>query len=165
MVWESGYKDEHPKLVIEMMREGKPMVAVCAAIGISKPTFYEWLANYPAFRSAYKFGKSLSEAYWWDKAENALHEKDFNFNGLKFIMANRFGTGNTRKVRADWLETKDLIGSFKRLATAHDEGDVSLEELQVGAKVLLDLASIKEREELEKRLEALEAALALNNES
>ena len=52
------------KKLPEMFKNGESVVEVCAALGIWKDTFYNWVKEHPDFSDSYKKGLELSEAWW-----------------------------------------------------------------------------------------------------
>lgn len=62
------YNDDFPLLAEGYAREGMIDKEIAAALGISKPTFYEYQKKYPNFLNSIKRGKAPVDV----KAENAL---------------------------------------------------------------------------------------------
>ena len=151
-------------MLIEYYSRGKSQARFCADLSIARSTFYNWVDNYPAFKTANFIATMKSEAYWIDMVEENIGNSDFNFNAAKFILSSRFGVTHNRKQRTKWLNTKDLVGSFNKLLLMYKADEVNPDELKDNIKVLLDLATLKEREELEERMSALETALREQNE-
>jgi transposase len=77
--------------MLDMFREGQSVVEVCAALGISRVTFYQWLKDHHTFSAAYDRGLELSQA-WWEKLgrEGAAGKADINPATWIFNMKNRF---------------------------------------------------------------------------
>lgn len=93
----SKYQKKYCDLVIEIMREGKSLVAVAAEIGVSRKILNDWQVRYPDFREACDVGKALSQA-WWEKlatmvAVGAHHNTRYakaNYGMIQFLISRRF---------------------------------------------------------------------------
>jgi len=57
-------------LLPAMFANGESVVEVCAGLGITKDTFFQWVKKYKDFSDSYKRGLELSEA-WWTKLGRA----------------------------------------------------------------------------------------------
>jgi len=101
----TSYKPEMCDIAIELMAKGASKVEVCAAIGISKETLYQWCnpeSDYynKAFSDAIKTGMALCQA-WWERVGREFMFNEDGKNGLNsavwiFNMKNRF--------RDDWMD-------------------------------------------------------------
>lgn len=161
----STFKSEYTTILLDMFSEGASLVQYLAAIGKGKKTFYEWLDKRPDFAEAYELAKVRAEAYWEEQAHMNMNNPDFNFGHLKWLMGNRYGTSSRRKSRFhNQIKTTDLVGSFNRVVKLHKHGDMDTDELRQYVGVLLDLANLNEKDELEKRITELEEALKEQNE-
>jgi hypothetical protein len=81
------------ELMLQIGREGGIEVHVQNAVGVSRPTFFILVDEYPEFADAYEEYKRLSEQWWIDKAMEAFDggkSKMFNQHLWSFIMKNRF---------------------------------------------------------------------------
>lgn len=154
------FNEKYCDLLIEQMSQGKTMVQFCAHIGKSKQTFYAWLDRYKEFSAAYEIAKVKAEAYWTERADENVDNPDFNFGHIRWLMGNRFGVTKHRNQRlSKYINTKDLIGSFNKLVKASNSGEINIEELRLNVSILLELANLKEKTELEERMNVIEEAL------
>lgn len=163
--YNSKFEDKYPGMLIDYFTAGRSQARFCADLTICRTTFYEWIDRYPRFKEAYAIAKMKSEAHYLDLAEDNAGNPDFNFNIVKFILSNRHGVTQKRKQSAKWLNTKDLIGSFDKMLKMFRGDDLSHEEMSGAVKILLDLANLKERGELQDRVAQLEESLREQNES
>lgn len=74
-----------------MFANGESVAEVAAALGVSRRAFYDWVEQYPEFKTAYEDGKQLSEA-WWTKLgrAGAAGKVDIQPTVWIFNMKNRF---------------------------------------------------------------------------
>ena len=89
---QSKYKKEMPDQLIELMAQGKLDVQIYAQWNISKDTFYTWLNEYPDLKEAHNQGLAKCEAWYAEKAQQAMNDRDDK--GFKYfisIMNNKFG--------------------------------------------------------------------------
>lgn len=151
--------------MLEMFGQGSSLAQYLAEIGKSKSTFYEWIDKRPDFAKAYEIAKIKGEAYWDQKGQENVGNPDFNYGHLRWLMGNRYGTSSRRKSRYHkYINPNNLMGSFKKLAKMNKDGDMDIEELRQYVGVLMDLATLKEKEELEQRIKLLEDSLKEQNE-
>ena len=80
------------KLLPAMFANGESVSEVCAELGITKETFFQWEKLHPDFSDSYKKGKELSEA-WWAKLgrSGAMGRAKIQPATWIFNMKNRFG--------------------------------------------------------------------------
>lgn len=109
----SKYKNENCEIILELMREGASKVEVCAALGISFETLYDWTdEESPRFKKEFsgtlKKGELLSQAWWEKEGRKNLKDRDFNFTGWYMNMKNRF-----RKSPVKWSDKSELEHSGK----------------------------------------------------
>lgn len=93
------YKPEYAIKLPEMFKSGEDVAEVCAALNISRATFYNWIKKYPEFEEAYSFAKTLSEA-WWQKLgrAGACGKADINPAIWIFNMKSKFGMKETNVI-------------------------------------------------------------------
>jgi len=98
----SKYKKEMCDVVLDRMAKGWSVAEVCAEIGISKETFYQWAKDErrTGFPDAVKKGRFLSQAWWEKQARINLNEKSFNHVLWFMNMKNRFSE--------DWSDKKQV---------------------------------------------------------
>jgi hypothetical protein len=83
------------------MAKGKSNINFCAAIGISKETFYTWVKEKKDFSDSYKKGRALCETFWENIGMRGIlglpivdetgKEGHVNPAMFCFYMKNRFG--------------------------------------------------------------------------
>jgi hypothetical protein len=158
------YEAKYIPILLDFFSQGKSLAEFCAHIGKPKKTFYVWVDRYKEFEEAYDLAKIKAEAYWNQATHDNITNPDFNFGAAKWIMGNRFGISGQRKIKiGKYIDTRDLMGSFEKVVAAYDSEGCDLDELQKTLKILLDLASLKEKIELEQRIASLESRIE-NNE-
>ena len=158
------FDEKYIGILIDLFSQGRSQARFCADIPITRGTFYNWIDRYPSFKEAYAIALIKGEAFWLDDVENNRGNTDYNFNIPKFFLSNRFGVTAQKKQRTKWIDTKDLVGSFNKLLGMYKADEVNAEDLKENIKILLDLATLKEREEIDARLSEVERLLRENNE-
>ena len=58
------YSPELCEKILPMFKNGESIVEVCAQLGISRDTFYDWIKIHDDFSDTIKRGLELSEAWW-----------------------------------------------------------------------------------------------------
>ncbi len=96
----STYKPEYCKVALEVLAGGESLAAVCAEIGISRPTLYTWKDTYPEFADALNVGLQKAQRDWEALGRSGIEGEIKNFAGSPWIftMKNRF--------REDYAEDK-----------------------------------------------------------
>lgn len=84
------YNPEHNELLIEMMSQGKSVVQFCAAIGIARKTFYEWVKLNEEFSNTFIRAKTLCEAHWETELQSMMYDSKVNAPLVKMYFTNRF---------------------------------------------------------------------------
>ena len=158
------YKEKHCKRLIELMTDGGTAVTLCAEIGVSKQTFYNWIDMYPEFKEAYDVALAACEEYWNRKGRENEDNSAFNQSLYAFNMAIRFGvTNKSRRVRTKIAAPKDKVvknakttlDRFNNLVHSFDGGEITPEELEKLAGSFVKTLDMKEREDVMKRVEEL----------
>lgn len=72
------YKSEFCRLIIELGREGYSQARMAAAIGVSKQTITDWAKRHTEFSDALTRARTLSQAWWEEKAQAGLGNREFN---------------------------------------------------------------------------------------
>ena len=99
------YREKMLPVLLDMASKGASVVEVCAKIGISKETHYQWLnKDSEYFNKDYSDvalrAKELCEAWWIAYGRENLKEiggKRINSNIYALHMMNRFGWGKNQK--------------------------------------------------------------------
>lgn len=104
----SKYKQEFNQIALDLMEQGASIVEVCAELGISRETLYDWINPEsdrfePIFSDTIKLGKQKCQAWWEKKGREHLIEetetdiktgssksKRLNTTAWIFNMKNRF---------------------------------------------------------------------------
>lgn len=89
--------------VISLMSEGASKIEVCAEIGITSETLYDWCNPKSErfnqqFSDSIKKGVQLSSAWWERKGRTNLENRDFSYTGWYMNMKNRFGWADKQEV-------------------------------------------------------------------
>ena len=77
-------KDYGPK-VIDLMEQGKSIVACCKELRISRDTFYRWLKEHDDFRESVQEGLTYSEAWWEELGLAGMLGQIDKFNPTMYI--------------------------------------------------------------------------------
>lgn len=150
------FKGEYCEQLIQTMASGKSYIQFLADLNVGVQTFYEWIDRYPNFAEAYKVGKVRGQAYWEAKIHDNLFDERFNVGAAKWLMGQRYGMANHRSRRKNWLHPADIMGSLERLCKLYETDVVSDNEFNADVKALLDIATLKEKHDITKRVEELE---------
>ena len=68
----SKYDESYGRKALVLMMDGASLNKVCAALDISKDTFYRWMQTYPEFKDYIQRGKTHSEVWWEDLGVDAM---------------------------------------------------------------------------------------------
>lgn len=85
----------------EAYAEGAADVEIAKMLDITIARFYQLCEEVPAFNSFAEKGRTLSQAWWYEKGRRNLSSKTFNTALWNFNMKNRFGW-------ADRVESNDV---------------------------------------------------------
>jgi hypothetical protein len=98
------YKKEYVKTAAKILADGKSKAAVCAALDISRRTFYDWCATHEEFNDAVDIGMQKCQAMWEEIGEHGIKGNYDKFGAAPWIftMKNRF--------RDDYTDEKDEKG-------------------------------------------------------
>lgn len=97
----SKYKPEMCERAKSLLSEGYSKEATAGALGISKPTLYEWIKERPDFSNAIKEGESLSQRWWEDRGREACADGNFNGTVWAMTMKNRFGYRDKHEITGE----------------------------------------------------------------
>ncbi len=81
----TGYKEEYPEILFNLMKEGKKGAHLHAHFGITAKCFWEWRKRYPKFNEAYEKGFEECEKWWENFGRAKMLEGDEK--GFKYWMA------------------------------------------------------------------------------
>jgi len=120
----SKYKKKYCETVVDIMREGKSLVAVAKEIGVSRKILNDWQKRYPEFREACDVGKDAAQ-YWWESlaamVATGQHDKTAykkaNHGMIQFLMARRFQDyyqKNQNYIEEKVEEAKDPIAEMSK---------------------------------------------------
>jgi len=154
-LYESRYEDT----IIEMGVYGSSISEFCASIPICVQTYYNWLDRYPSFKKASQLATTLSQAYWIKMGQDNINNPDFNTSLYHLQLGSRFGISKQRKIRVKFIDAKDVLGSLRKILKSYETADIGLGEFDELVKALIGVATIKEREEIAVRVEAIERRL------
>jgi hypothetical protein len=137
----SKYRKRYCQTVIDLMKKGKSVIAVCAAIGICKDTFYEWTKTYLEFSEAHKLGMVYAERFWEDVGVKGvlglgIKNPDGTFSNIRpglyeFYMKNRFRWSD----RVEQIVTADVNADVDVTALTPEERRQRVAELMQKAHV------------------------------
>jgi hypothetical protein len=95
------YKKEYAKKAADILASGKSKAAVCAALSISRRTFYDWCTAHEEFHDAVDIGMQKCQTVWEEIGEDGIKGNYERFGAAPWIftMKNRF--------REDYTDEKD----------------------------------------------------------
>lgn len=98
----SSSKESKPnwEALLEAYGEGASDVEIARLLKITMARFYELMEEHPAFADFVERGRTLAQAWWYEKGRTSLWDKSFNTALWNFQMKNRFGW-------ADKVDTSD----------------------------------------------------------
>lgn len=115
--------------LIEAYSDGAGDIEIARLLKITKKKFYALIEESPAFAEFVERGRTLSEAWWYERGRTALFDKTLNVALYNFIMKNRFGWADkidTSTAISDETLNKDqlqqeLKNAIKRLSKKNPE--------------------------------------------
>jgi transposase len=159
--YESKYNDKMAQGAIALFKEGKFITQICAELGMTRASYYNWQTKYKDFKNACDWGLTLSEDYWIKFAIKHILYKDFKIKIWDRIMRTQF--------RESWSDNFDPIprdslkgfgGTLAKKAKVIDE---ALKNHLLGLRqyhVLMDALRLQgtviEIDELAQKLEKIE---------
>ncbi len=122
------YKPEFCQQAIDMMKEGKSKMQVCAAFSISYQTFLDWLNpsmqnHQPDFLEAVRLGETFSQAWWEGLGQDGTSgsNPDVNATMYQFNMKNRF--------KDDWRDKQEIEQKTTIVDMTDDDIDDELNKI------------------------------------
>lgn len=131
----SKYNVEYGDKVVELMTDGKSIVAVCKELQISRDTFYRWCREHDAFKDKVQEGLTYSEAWWEELGLHGMMGKINKFNPTMYIHR--------------------VNSQFKWQSDKSPGQTINIENLQINS--LSD-------QDLDKKIEALQSQLKLGGD-
>ena len=86
----SDYRPEYCERVISFGERGKSLVAFAADVGVDRSTVFRWREAHEEFRNASSRAMALAQAYWEDRLENNVGNRDYNARMIEFLLSARF---------------------------------------------------------------------------
>lgn len=136
-----------------MMRDGATRAMVCRDLEISFTTFDNWLVAYPAFASAYEYGRELSQAFLDELAVRNLDEGGnplFNTKLYEFHYRMRCRTQSARMKAA-----KTSADKFEALWQEMADGNMFADEASKAAVVVQSSVQAIELPEMKQLLKEI----------
>lgn len=81
---------------------------IARELGVTLVRFHKMYDEQPAFKEFVDMGRTLSTAYWYQKARHGLNDKTFNVNLWTFVMKNQYGWADKVETASKDAETQDL---------------------------------------------------------
>lgn len=98
------YKGPDWGALLDAYGEGASDVEIARLLKITINRFYQLVEENPAFADFVERGRTLSQAWWYEKGRTGLWDKNFNVSLWNFNMKNRHGW-------ADKVDTADKTDS------------------------------------------------------
>ena len=86
----SEYRPEYCALVEDFGKRGKTFVAFAAEVGVDRATVYRWRDAHADFRYASSRAIASAQAYWEDRLENNVGNREYNARMIEFLLSSRF---------------------------------------------------------------------------
>lgn len=136
----SKYNEERVAPLINLIKKGIPITHACAAVGIDKKTFYNWLQSFPEFHLRVK------------NAESELIEANINAIRAAGVRSVKDDKGKIIGVKGDWKANAWIaerrfpkeFGQHQKVE--HDIGENTIERI-------MKAAAAKREEEKKKKAE------------
>lgn len=159
--------EKHPKECREMGMQGMFAVEMAKAWGVHTDTIENWKKEHPEFLVAYKEAQNFRTAWLLEKGRNHLvGAKDAQLNHTAWSMMMRYDGQNTDERRVKLkrfdssapldVQVSQIFASFAQKEITPKEFNTLMTNIKIAAEVL-------EKTELVKKVEALEAKLALTD--
>lgn len=94
------YEPAFCETVIELAKDGKSPIQMCAHFDISRQTIDNWAVQYPEFLDALTRAKAHAQAWWEDQGTKGMVSDKFNAAVWKTVVQARF--------RDDYTERRDI---------------------------------------------------------
>jgi hypothetical protein len=127
----SSSKETKPnwEALLEAYGEGASDVEIARLLKITISRFYELMEEHVAFADFVDRGRTLAQAWWYEKGRTSLWDKNFNTALWNFQMKNRYGWADrvdtTDKTNLDPVNLDQAKGqlqqALKRLAKKSPE--------------------------------------------
>lgn len=72
------YRPEFCERIVELGSQGYSQARMAADIGVCKQTITDWAKRHPAFSDALRRARSYSQAWWEQRAQSGLEDRNFN---------------------------------------------------------------------------------------
>ena len=145
--------------VLDVMKAGGGVVQICVKLGIHTSTYHEWKKKHSDFKAVCEKGQLLSVDSWDTIGLDGLSNKFFNERLYKQLRTNKHYEHYSEHGRP-------RVNEFSECKTAQELGDAIVKALSEGrlnpdealkiSQTFCNMASLKERTELETRLVELE---------
>lgn len=135
----TGYKEEYPEILFNLMKEGKKGAHLHSYFGITAKCFWEWRKRYPAFNEAYERGWEECEKHWENIGIQMIQEKDdkafkpwIAFMNRNFGWSrNQSGEGNTT-INVNNLQINNNLTKEELIAQiTNDLKDIQIIDVQL----------------------------------
>ena len=166
--WGSKYSEAMCLEIISMYSEGKTRSNFCARHTIGNDTFQKWRKVHPLFDKACDAAHDCARSYFDNLRDthliNEIDLESKSMTGLNHALFNRmynarFNIQDKRLVKVKGLgKAKDEKAMLKCLMSAIDRGELTPDEASKLAGLIDVSLKIKQTQELEDRLAAIEDA-------
>lgn len=162
--WGSPYEDYMCDQIIEMFSRGKTQAHFSATHGISTETFKNWRKRHPDFDEACHLAHNKARDYWDAMRDQYLIEDSdgakMNWNAFNKMYSARFNIQDKRTVKVKGLgSAQDERAMLKCLSDAVEEEELTPDEVSKLLGIVDTSLKVKQTNELEDRLAALEKDL------
>lgn len=159
--WSSKYTDSMCQDIIEMFSQGKSQAQFCGKHMLATDTFQKWRKRHKKFDQACVIAHNRAREYWDAQREIYMVEDaegaKMNWNAFNKMYSARFNIADKRTVKIKGLgKSKDEREMLKCLSKAVEDEELTPDEVSKLLGIVDTSLKVKQVNELEDRLKALE---------
>ena len=142
--------DKHCQQVIDILKEGDPVAAFCAANNISRVTFYTWINVHEEFKEAYNIAVEHAEKWLTNIGKQGMKGEIPGFNAVAWsmLMRNRCKMAEHRTIAIDFASCKTSMEKVKLLDREISAGTLTTSEAKNFAEYIKACADVNEKTEV-----------------
>jgi hypothetical protein len=125
------YSEEiHCPMILNIMNQQGTVATFCKAAQISVDMFYDWTKKHSMFKECYHIGKAIARANWEEDGKNGKDSEDFNFDYWRITGLQRYGAGNSPRVRVEVDSEANPYEQYKQLIKQAGNEEFTASELK-----------------------------------
>lgn len=110
----SKYDESFKEIAENYLAEGKSIVQLARHLNVSKSTIYKWAEENKEFSDTLSIGREFSQAFWEEKLEEMMYNREVNSPLVKLYFANRFGWSDKTETKNEH-STVEKTRSFSEM--------------------------------------------------